>query len=84
MCFVFFFIGIVGFFPDTAYYYGSARLYREASPLFCWQSAAPFMRLKITAPKKTLCICFIRGHRFADSGFLVGRINAFRRRFYCG
>ena len=40
---VFFFVGMVGFFPDTAYYYGTALLCRAAWRSSCSRSGAPIM-----------------------------------------
>ena len=49
---VFFFVGIVGFFPDTAYYYGTACWFPGALRLCCWLSAALIMPSALTAPRR--------------------------------
>lgn len=42
---VFFFVGIVGFFPQTAFYYGTTLLVPVSISLFYYQFGAHIMRL---------------------------------------
>ena len=88
--FVFFFIGIVGFFPDTAYYYGSAPLIPGSIAIILLAIRGSFYAFENYGSKENIVYLFLYGATgllipaslsvaltLSEGGFIVDRGGLF-------